>query len=452
MGRKGGEPRAAAGKRVLSARPAAAPTPCDGVTITLARLRFTSDHGLLTDKMNPSTSKKSDLDRWLPGGTKYEDIDPAEWQRSPAHDFPISHTKNEKLHLVAEFQVSGPEDASPGEGQVVISGDQGYLTFKGSATFTPKNKNKDGGTTVEVHLVADEPLPDRVQKISRKFTWEVTACGRTFQGRSGPHRIYVTFGTPAPEADLPPFPEEPLGATLKRMDKAVELTHPHDSTDPVEAEIGTTPPKKITLTRPHAIVAGLSGSFPHYELRANKSLKAFSHPDYLNSLGGAWPMADYMEDSGECQAIVRFVRDILKQVGVPGTIEIKYVYADPAHPKTGVEADAGDAYDNTPLALVDQPVKDSDIGKVFPPSHTHLSGGRVSMGFNNYEACMKFTDGGQALYYPGGTEGSLWETPDQVLSGSFYALVKVENAWYPNGHDPDRVEGFRIVEVLARYE
>ena len=40
-------------------------------------------------------------------------------------------------------------------------------------------------------------------------------------------------------------------------------------------------------------------------------------------------MSDYVDESGECQAIVRLVRAILRQLGVPGEARTLLVWADP---------------------------------------------------------------------------------------------------------------------------
>jgi hypothetical protein len=54
---------------------------------------------------------------------------------------------------------------------------------------------------------------------------------------------------------------------------------------------------------PHAIVEGLMKKFPGYELAPNPKVpKEYSHPAYFNAESGAWPMSEYVEEAGECQA------------------------------------------------------------------------------------------------------------------------------------------------------
>ena len=146
---------------------------------------------------------------------------------------------------------------------------------------------------------------------------------------------------------------------------------------------------KVDLNRPHVIVSHLMKQFKDYELNAKKELEKFIHPTYMNmSVGGAWPIADFIKPSAECQAIVRFVRNVINQLGVPGTAETLYVFAKPESPNDAQESDQRNGYKKH--ALVDRPITDSDVGKVFPPSHTRTDSG-ISMGFNQYEACMRFS-------------------------------------------------------------
>jgi hypothetical protein len=427
------------------------------LTVSIVSLTFTCDHGLLTDRYSASTAPGDELDRWQPGGKRYADMDAVEW--SFLHNDPISQTRKTELTVIAEFE-AGPPDAAPAAG--TIEGTSTFWNFKGSANFYPTNERRTN--TIKAPMTATPALRDRVCKQVDTVTWKVTACGREYVSTSGPHTVYVTYGAPRAEDDQPyidaatnkpVYTAEPLGITLKRMDTAVALVErvdtiapPHieawgiDSADPTR-----TAQSSIALDRPHAIVHGLMKKLPGYVLDPVKRLHHFMHPGYMSPYGGAWPMADYLRESGECQAIVRFVRDIILQVGLPGAIETKYVFADPASPYTAKESDDGNAYTN--CALVDQPVTAADIGSVYPPSHTRLGGGKTSMGFNNFEACMKFTSGGISLYYGGGA--GVYTDKDAVLR-AFCALVEVEPAWYKKDFlGLDLVLGHRVTKILAQY-
>jgi hypothetical protein len=135
-------------------------------------------------------------------------------------------------------------------------------------------------------------------------------------------------------------------------------------------------------------------------------------------------MADNMGAYGECQAIVRFVRDVIKQVGCPGQAETIVVWADPDvdggrkalegpwGAGTGLRNKEGRFGSETWFAaLVDKdPVAEGyrfSIG---------------SIGLNNFEACLRFTHNGKRRYYGGGA--GVYNSPDEVIK-AFHALCWV---------------------------
>jgi hypothetical protein len=332
----------------------------------------------------------------------------------------------------------------------------------GKANFYPTNAAKTN--TVKVTMEGDL-LPEEIQKLKETLTWEVEVSGKTFTSRSGPHTVYVTYDAPKSFPDREEidfddpgkpgtFPLQPLGVTLKRLDKAVELAEPGDTTEEVERTVFAFNPAapaklketKVKLNRPHVIVRTLMRVIKDYELEADASLKAVNHPVYMNSgVGGAWPITDYPDAKAECQAIVRWVGSMLTQLGVPGTAETFHVFAKATAPFDADESPKKRGYGGT-LALTDGPIADSDVGKVFPPSHKVING-RKSMGFNEYEACLKFTFGGLSLYYGGGA--GVYDSKEAVLR-AFTALVRVERAPWPSAEKPTET-GVKITKILARF-
>jgi hypothetical protein len=222
------------------------------------------------------------------------------------------------------------------------------------------------------------------------------------------------------------------GVTPKRMDRAVEWI----------GALGT--------LDPHAIAAGLLARFPDYALRPSPKVpRRYHHPTYFNEEGGAWPMSDYVAESGECQAIVRLIRAMMRQLGVPGEVRTVLVWADP-EVEGGKKAlyaswddDPTAGLDRTKVvdggtwmaALVDAPV---EVGKLYPPSHTPV-GRRPSPGLIRFEACLELTYGGKTLYYGGGA--GVFHTHEEVLR-SFWGLLWVS---------PMADHSFRVEEIVARY-
>lgn len=428
-------------------------------TVALVSLEFVTDHGLLTDKFTASIGKTTELDRYTPGGQKFQDQDPKEWRRAPAHNFPISHTKDKKIELIAEFEI-GPLGVAPGPAFVDIDGGTTWTRFTTTTRFVATNAARTN--TVKVNLWADETVPDHIQKAVKPFTWKVDFCGQRFEGVTGPHTIYITYDLPTPEDDQPngtTYTPEPLGVTLKRMDASVGLVEPMDAPVVPPLVIQSSPPKTLPPSREHFIVWGIMRKFPFYQLHDDASLAAFKHSGYFNRpTGGAWPMADFVAESGQCQAIARFTRDVLKELGVPGTTQVVYVYAKPQTPYTAEESDVpvgytwhGAAGNQRLETLTDTLLTTADIGKRYPQPHTPMPDGTTSVGFNNYEACIKYSHGGLTLYFPGGTSGMIWENADQVLKHSFYNFVEVASAWYPSDNDPNKTLGYQLTKILATY-
>lgn len=384
-------------------RPAEKCDACRKLTAKLISVTFTSDHGLLTDK----------TDDWKKGGQLFEAKDKREWTED--HSFPISHSRKKKIALTVEFEI-GPAGAAPDSGTVTGDGGDDALTFRGAIQLAPGR--------VSASLTADKELPDRVAALKNKnIRWTVEGSRATaVAGTSGKHTIYVTLDTPKNEG------KQEDGVTLKRMDKAVELVAGARSTDP------------------HKIVAHLMAKFEFYTLERDPAVPAkYKHPTYFNHAGGAWPMADFIPQTGECQAIVRFVRGVIKQVGCPGEAVTVVVWSDPNVDggRKALESEWGKGGGLSGVkkvvdgetwyaALADRnPIRN---GQTFRPKQ---------IGLNNFEACLRFEHNGVKKYYGGGA--GVYDSPQEVLS-AFYALVWVTFDVNAAGNDI-----ITIREIVRRY-
>lgn len=397
----------AAGGAVEEPRPAAPPKrpadPCNQVTrvvVKIESVQFKSDHALLRDHTAD----------WRKAGTRFEDKDKREWTKD--HSFPISHTKQEQVDLIATFDVL-IEGAPSLPAEVHGNGGQDALRFEGAATLRTGK--------VSVTLKSKGKLPDEVTKQGGKsIQWTVTCKAKTYEaGASTPHTLYVTIGRPNEAGGEPE-----AGVTLRRMEQAVEWVG--------EAW-------RQGKRQPVEIVEHLFGKFPGYILGFHhmhpRNQKYFEdHPDEKAKLeavdfagydlnnkrnqGGAWPLAEHHQWSGECQAIVRLISGILKQVGCPGKAEPKFVNADARRPKTAIIRDNGtrctgpDA--SKGYALVDKPVR---VGELYDDTS--------GVGWNNYEAYMKFTHNREVAWFGGGM-GRIPDGADPLLT-AFYGLAEYES-------------------------
>lgn len=334
-----------------------------------------------------------------------------EW--TPARRCPASHTMGEPIRLA-----------------VAARGADAELTGRSpeGLSFAPVSRapREDGRVIVRSTLA----LPRKVQKLSLDLRW--SAGGAPIATETS-HLVYVTLGRPD-EDRRRTWPED--GVTLKRMDTAVSWVGP------------------LETVEPHAIVEGLLSRFPYYTLQPSPKVpKKYGHPRYFNDDGGAWAMADHPEESGECQAIARFVRAMLRQIGAPGELRVRLVWADPRvnQGRSPIEVDweeePGAGLDVTRrirgrrcvAALVDGPVEE---GKIYPPSHTILKDGRISPGLNRYEAFVRFSHGRDTRYYAAGASGAGPIPKGTSMLQVFWGLVWVSLT---------RGEGFRVEEIVARY-
>lgn len=372
--------------------------------IDILEIGFASSHGLLKGCGDGEGS-------WKNAGSPC----PApEW--TPSRRVPISHTMGERLDISIRLL---PREGAPAVVDVV--GECG-----GAARFLQSGVRLGPGG-VEVRVSSSRALPRRIAKVDLEVLW--SGGGEALSPARTESVLYVTMSRPRDDEQ---GRTEEDGVTVKRMDRAVSWVAP------------------LRAQAPHSIVRALMGKFPYYSLRPSKKVpRAYHHPTYFNDDGGAWAMSDYVEETGECQAIVRLVRAILRQLGVPGEARTLMVWADPEVQggKKAVTAywdeSPGAGLDRTKVVngkrwlatLVDKAVT---VGTTYPASHT-LENGTPSPGFNRYEACLEFTHEGVTRQYGGGA--GVFTTPDSVLQ-AFWGLAWVSDA--PN-------DGFKVEEIVAKY-
>ena len=201
---------------------------------------------------------------------------------------------------------------------------------------------------------------------------------------------------------------------------------------------------------PHLIVWSLLRYVPGYTLgkpppgsvtdeQAATLDETYGHPGFGKAMG-AWPIYDFPQALAECQAIVRFIRGVLLQTGVPGEAAHVVIYADAAAANGSVALEDSivprdsdlqkyakredGTYELRPgLAsksrmqngimqaqrLADKIVKAPWPGEPVPPPVPY--GGTM----NTFEACLRFTHGGDTYYYGGGVPRNRRSKAQMVL-------------------------------------
>jgi hypothetical protein len=287
----------------------------------------------------------------------------------------------------------------------------------------------DGGS---FEMASSGKIEQKIQKLDLTVRWSAAGAGGAVSPATTSNVAYVTMGRPM-DGKQRVWAED--GVSVKRMDRAVSWV----------ASLGT--------LDPHQIVSALMAKFPSYTLKPSPKVpREYRHPTYFNDQGGAWAMSDYVEETGECQAIVRLVRGMLRQLGIPGRTRVVAIWGDPdvgggrtvlsanleRRPSAGLDTTRVVNGQRWIAALVDGPVQE---GKTYPASHTVLRDGTLSPGLNRFEACLKFTQGGKTRYYAGGAGVAVYENVTRLLE-VFWGLV-----WVSSAAD----DGFRVEKIVARY-
>ncbi len=367
-------------------------------TFKVLKVRFSSDHNKMKD---------NDKD-WRNTGKVFE----PEWVNGK-HSKPLSHTFDKEVEVEIEVEV-GPEGAEAKNVKLVGKGSTAFMNFEATGIELKAGKSKH-------KLKSKGKIPKKVQKFANlKVAWsaEIPEHGAKKSAPDSEHLLYAIIAEPREEGR----PED--GATAKRMEKGVEWVASANTLDP------------------HKIVNHCFGKFDHYVL--SWSFVSQSKLDYLkkhpdikkqieddgfatftdSSVGGAWPLAQWNEYGGECQAMVRCIRGVLTQVGCPGDAAVKYVNASADKPYTaqirsnGTRCNGPKESQGYRYALVDSRV---DKGKFYDDNS--------GVGWNNYEAYMRFDHDGKFGWFGGGI-GKLPSTQNPL--NVFYGLAEFKSK-YKNG-------------------
>ncbi len=355
-------------------------------TFKVLSLGFKSDHDELLDNTAD----------WRRTGNPYKK---PEW--TEALQSPVSHDLDKEVEIEIEVEV-GPACAMPEKAHII--GD-GFLKYDFEVELKP-------GKTKHT-LKSTNKLPAQIKHHKNKsIRWKAALekSGEVLGGETGSLAIYAIMHKPRSEGQ----PED--GATVKRMEKAIAWMGEANTLDAMD------------------IVEHLFGKFDHYVLGFN--FLTSSQQKYLdrnpaekqkmiddgfatfknNSVGGAWPLAQYNNYGGECQAMVRCIRGVMTQAGCPGKAEVKYVNADASKPYTAIVSPGGTRCKGPDpkkrYALVDAEVK---VGE--------MHGADSSVGWNNYEAYMRYEHEGDAGWFGGGI-GRLPKGQDPL--NVFFAIVEYE--------------------------
>jgi len=345
--------------------------------IRIVSLEFLADHNMLKDNETD----------WKNTGALYAVPD---WDVTKAEPNPISFSMTERCKVKVTVEAT-PADAPPEKGALAGYYKDGPLLFpEKNVTFTPNKKNE---LIMEANDLFDQDVEDayldlRWKAIAKKEITEWSNIGSTS------NISFATIGKPIVEK------RREDGVTLRRMYAAVKWVSEANSLEELE------------------ILDHLFDKFDRYVLGISllpegdqkylddhpglkQDLNKVDWPKYFNADFGAWPAIEYEYWGAECQAICRLIQGIMRQVGSPADIELVYVSANFSQPETPVERTSGNrAAGPDPTkryVMVDAEVK---VGNVYWPPK---KGEQSPVGWNNFEAYVKYKKGPTTRYFGGGT-------------------------------------------------
>lgn len=156
--------------------PAAPPAavPPQPTPLSLKSIKFTSDHGVMKDNNT----------NWANTGNVLE----PEWITTPLQNKSISQTRSTRL--VADVTVNVGPTGKPFD--LIGTG------INGPDTSFKKTGNTSTGADQVITVTADANLPNVVSRLLRYIVWKIKTGGKEIvAGFSGPHKIYVTYGSPS---------------------------------------------------------------------------------------------------------------------------------------------------------------------------------------------------------------------------------------------------------------
>ncbi len=319
---------------------------------------------------------------WSAAGAPYPQPEWRSLEPGKALSAPISHAMDSHVDAELGFDVL-PASAAPESVSIIGDSDVDFLRFSHTATI-------GGGNDKTAAMSSIGKLPGKVKVFRDKFIdWKVKwGAWEHAVARTGPFTLFVTIADPA----------NPGAVTYRRMAKAVELVASSPTLDS------------------HDIVKTIMFRWTNFNLDVR----------YANE----WDLAGDMDTGAQCIDLVRFVQSVIGMVGAPGTAEAVVVWAKPTAPAVAIERP--------------WPHAGMSSSEVAPhPGEPSWSAALLDgdMRPNNFEAALKFIDGGVMRYYPGGVQ-AVMTTPDEVLR-VFNCL-----AWIK----PVGGNRYQIMEVPASYQ
>ncbi len=318
----------------------------------------------------------------------------------------IGYKRGEAVALTVVLEVGQlPGGALRGRlmGTPVGVGDPAFEFVSDDHTLTSNDE-------LRISVTGQAPLPNWPTKLERSVEWTFWA-ERDGERRpktlctSGPHTILVTFNAPLQkeryeEGDPRKYED---GGTIPRMEEATkraEAIGPTDAVDFIRQLFKKFPRHVLKFDHLPSDKKRRGMEPKNVQYRAKVDWPSFLHvrertegtrDRRLQEQGGVWPLADLEEFSGECQAVVRFICAVLRQLGfqdesVEDSVAIRFVTAHAETPYQPVIGSSpvhckGPPRSRYQYALADHPVEN----RLYRWAEI-----RQDIHFNKFEAFLRY--------------------------------------------------------------
>lgn|ERR1039457_2856821 len=317
---------------------------------------------------------------WKSGGVRFPK---PEW--TPAAQFPVSHSMDKQVEIKLTIEVL-PANACPETGKIRGEAPDGLVFEEASHTFSPGKQT--------ISLKSAQKLPKKVNVMDFRIAWTTTGTSVSISPSATVNKMYVTYDTPYNDT---PFEND---VTEKRLAWVCGLckgdTNGHDSVKKIHDSTGT---YDLSSSTPS----------PHWKIA-----------------GGA---------HAQCMDLSNFYMLAAEMLGLrTGVI----VYLFPQIGKTTKESTNSSDSQRRPVSSSHAA---STTHNSFNPNEK-IALLDFSQGWNNYEACFKFTHPdstgtSKTRYYAGGAD--IYDSKEEVMKAvcqrTEWVWQSSQNGW-SNCKDP----------------
>ncbi len=360
------------------------------VDVKIKSIEFTSDHNLMCDGTT-----------LLAEGSRFPNV---EWEPSVPTNAPMTHTSSDtkKIEIKMTVEVKGFTSATA----YTITGTSAETAYK----FT--HTGSMGAGMVTLSMKADNVIKKDIRLLDAEIEWKIKVDTTTCDmGKSGPHKIYTTIGTPVTDGPSTIPNEERMKAAHKYIIPSLALV-------------------------PNSPIC-----YPGLINEVNKKCGVYYLGRYLLGGGenGAWNLPNVSTSAGaalydgnpvpgcDCISIATFIKFLSKLMGIPGTFGANTymaIYRTPAdlnRPNKAIigslsspDIFPGDRGPNaTPGLTASWTLALADVNCNGAPSGVKGDVGCTG-GLNNFEAAVEYTYNGTTWYVPGGTT-LIYKDPNHVV-------------------------------------